>query len=138
MVKVNQPKDPHIKPFSENFGIVFNEFYIVRIVQFGLFQCTRTQNICVIMLACNKTIQNENSDSQLTQNSNSFENFYTKTKKVNPEALHGDFLLKIGILWLRDIGKSIPFFKYKGPPLAPPITEYHGIMIYSLRFYKNA
>ena len=58
-------------------------------------------------------------------------------KKVIPEALHGDFLLKIGIIWFRDIRKSIPFFKYEGPPQATPTTQYNGIMEY-LQFYENA
>ena len=58
-------------------------------------------------------------------------------KKVIPEALHGDFLLKIGILWLRDIRKNVPYFEYVGPPLAPPTSQYHGIMEY-IQFYEKA
>ena len=58
-------------------------------------------------------------------------------KKVIPEAVHGDFLLKIGILWFRDVRKNILFIKYEGPPLAPPTTQYHGIMDY-IQFYENA
>ena len=54
------------------------------------------------MIGCGKyakkTIQNENSDPQLTQNSNSVGNFYRKMKKVILEVLHADSLLKIGIL----------------------------------------
>ena len=52
-----------------------------------------------------KTICNENSGPQLTSNSNSVGKFYTKITKVFPEAVHGYFLLKIGILWFRDIEK---------------------------------
>ena len=57
-------------------------------------------------------------------------------KKVIPDAFHGDFLLKIGIIWFRDIRTNIPFFKYEGPPLATPTTQYHGIMEY-MQFYEN-
>ena len=57
--------------------------------------------------------------------------------KVIFEAFHGEFLLKIGIIWFRDIRKNIPFFKYEGPPQATPTTQYHRIMEY-LQFYDNA
>ena len=56
---------------------------------------------------------------------------YTKITKVIPEAFLGDFLLKIGINWYRDIRKDVPF--YEGPPLATPATQHHRIM----RFYEN-
>ena len=35
-------------------------------------------------------------------------NFYTKIQKVIVEAFHGDFLLKIGIIWFKDIRKTTP------------------------------
>ena len=62
---------------------------------------------------------------------------YTKITKVIPEAFLGDFLLKIGIIWYRDIRKDIPFYKYEGPPLATPTIQHHRIMEY-MRFYENA
>ena len=54
-------------------------------------------------------------------------------KKFIPEVFHRDLLLKIGILWLRDI----PILNYECPPLAPPNIQYHGIMIF-IRFFENA
>ena len=45
-----------------------------------------------------KYIYNENSGLQLTFNSNSVGNFYSKITKIFPEAAHGYFLVKIGIL----------------------------------------
>ena len=57
--------------------------------------------------------------------------------KVIFEAFHGEFLLKIGLIWFRDIRKNIPFFKYESPPQATPTTQYHGFMEY-IRFYENA
>ena len=57
--------------------------------------------------------------------------------KVIFEAFQGEFLLKIGIIWLRDIRKNIPFFMYEGPPQATPTTQYHEIMEY-VRFCENA
>ena len=45
-----------------------------------------------------KYIYNENSGLQLTFNSNSVGNFYSKITKIFPEAVHGYFLVKIGIL----------------------------------------
>ena len=60
-----------------------------------------------------------------------------KMKKVFPSAVHGCFMLKIGILWFRDIEKRPPSLSYEVLPLAPPITQYHGIMEY-IRFYENA
>ena len=59
---------------------------------------------------------------------------YTKITKVIPKAFLGDFLLKIGINWNRDIRKDVPFYNYEGPPLATPTTQHHRIM----RFYENA
>ena len=47
--------------------------------------------------------KNENPGPQLTLNSNSVGNFYSKITKVFPEAVHGYFLFKIGILWFRGI-----------------------------------
>ena len=58
-------------------------------------------------------------------------------KKVIPEAFHEDFLLKIGILLVRDIRKNIPIISYEGPPLAPPTTQYHEIMEYT-QFWEYA
>ena len=58
-------------------------------------------------------------------------------KKVIPEAFQADFLLKMGILLVRDIRKNIPIISYEGPSLAPLTTQYHGIMEY-MRFYENA
>ena len=46
-------------------------------------------------------------------------------------------MLKIGIIWFRDIRKTSPSKNYDGPPLATPTTQYHGIMEY-MRFYENA
>ena len=74
--------------------------------------------------------------SQLTQNSNSIRNFYTKIKKDFLEAVYGCFVLKIGILWFRDIEKRPLSLSYEVPPLARPITQYNGIMEYA-RFYEN-
>ena len=62
---------------------------------------------------------------------------YTKITKVIPEAFLGDFLLKIGIIWYKDMRKDIPFYNYEGPPLATPTTQHHRIMEY-MRFYENA
>ena len=62
---------------------------------------------------------------------------YTKITKVIPEAFLGDFLLKIGIIWYKDMRKDIPFYNYEGPPLATPRTQHHRIMEY-MRFYENA
>ena len=58
-------------------------------------------------------------------------------KKVIPEAFHGDILLKIVILLVRDIRKNIPIISYEGPPLAPPTTQYHEIMEYT-QFWEYA
>ena len=69
---------------------------------------------------------NENSSPQLTLNSNSVGNFYLKIK-VFPEAVHGYFLFKIGILWFRDIKKLFPSLIDEVPPLPLPqisIMEY--------------
>ena len=60
-----------------------------------------------------------------------------KRRQVIFEAFLGDFLLKIGIIWYRDIRKDIPFYNYEGPPLATPTTQHHRIMEY-MRFYENA
>ena len=56
--------------------------------------------------------------------------------KVIFEAFHGEFLLKVGLIWFRDIRKNIPFFKYEGSPQATPTTQYHGIMEY-MQYYEN-
>ena len=62
---------------------------------------------------------------------------YTKITKVIPEAFFGDFMLKIGINWYRDIRKDITFYKYEGLPLATPTIQHHRIMEF-MRFYENA
>ena len=59
----------------------------------------------------------------MTPNSNAVGNLYVKMKKGFPEAVNGDFLFKIGILWFRDMRNKVPFFKYKVPPLATPTTQ---------------
>ena len=51
-----------------------------------------------------------------------------KRRQVISEAFLGDFLLKIGIIWYKDIRKDIPFYNYEGPPLATPTTQHHTIM----------
>ena len=62
---------------------------------------------------------------------------YTKITKVILEAFLGDFLLKISIIWYKDMRKDIPFYNYEGPPLASPTTQHPRIMEY-MRFYENA
>ena len=47
--------------------------------------------------------------------------------KVIPDAFHGGFLLKIGIIRFRAKKENIPFIKYEDPPLATPTTQYNGI-----------
>ena len=60
-----------------------------------------------------------------------------KNEKEFPWAVHECFMLKIGILWFRDIEKRPSSLSYEVPPLAPTITQYHGIMEY-IRIYVNA
>ena len=52
---------------------------------------------------------------------------YTKITEVILEAFLGEFLLKIGIIWYRDIRKDILFYSYEGPPLATPTSQHHRI-----------
>ena len=70
-----------------------------------------------------KYIHNENPgpQAQLTLNSNSVGNFYSKITRVFSEAVHGYFMLKIGILWFMDIEKLFPSLIYEVPPL--PLSQ---------------
>ena len=125
-----------LKPLSIKRANVDRKLSIVRIGRFGQFWCQRTRKICEIAWVCKKNMWNEQSDLQITKNSNSIRNFYSKIKKDFLEAVYGCFVLKIGILWFRDIEKRPLSLSYEVPPLARPITQYNGIMEYA-RFYEN-
>ena len=92
--------------FSEIRALFDRKFTIVGIVQFLRFQRFWTWKICEISWLIIKNLWNENSACRLAKNSNSVGKYFTKIQKVILEAFHGDFLLKIGIIWFRDIRKT--------------------------------
>ena len=85
----------HIKGWAQNRGLFDCKFRIVRIGQFWRSQRHWTQKICGIAWVCKKTIFNENPSPQLSLNSNSVGNFYSKITKVFPEVVHEYFCWKL-------------------------------------------
>ena len=55
---------------------------------------------------------------------------YTKITKVIPGAFLGDFLLKIGIIWYRDIKKISPSINMRARPL--PLPQLSVIELWNL------
>ena len=88
-------KNAFLKGCAQNRGLFERKFRIVRIGRFWQFQRDWMRKICGISWACKKTICNGISGPQLTSNTNSVENFYSKFTKVFPEAVHEYFCWKL-------------------------------------------
>ena len=114
------------KGCAQKRGLFEHKFRIVRIGRFWRFQRDWMRKICGISWACKKTICNGISGPQLTSNTNSVENFYSKFTKVFPEAVHGYFCWKL-VYFGSGTKKNVPSLSYEVRPLAPPTTKYHGI-----------
>ena len=99
-----------------------------RIGWFWRFQRVWTQKICEILWVIIKTMINENSAYQLTPNSNAVGNLNSKMEKAFPEALNGYFLLKIGILCVRDI-KKFASLRHEVPGFGPAFSPSHNSVI---------
>ena len=108
-----------------------------RIGWFWRFQRVRTQKICEILWVIIKTMINENSAYQLTPNSNAVGNLNSKMEKAFPEALNGYFLLKIGILCVRDMKKHASL-RHEVPGFGPAFSPSHNSVIIIHGFFENA